>query len=47
MKLNGNSSGAAQALGKENFFLNFMLGGLSGCIGKTVVAPTERIKLIM
>merc|ERR1712110_587224 len=32
---------------KENFFLNFMLGGLSGCIGKTVVAPTERIKLIM
>ena len=40
------ASGALQP-GKENFFLNFMLGGLSGCIGKTVVAPTERIKLIL
>lgn len=32
---------------KENFVINFMLGGLSGAIAKTFVAPTERIKLVL
>jgi len=32
---------------KENFVLNFFLGGLSAIIAKTTVAPTERIKLIL
>jgi len=32
---------------KENFAVNFILGGLSGSIAKTFVAPTERIKLVL
>jgi hypothetical protein len=32
---------------KENFVTNFLIGGLSGSIAKTAVAPTERIKLIL
>lgn len=36
----------SQATG-SGFFLNFVLGGVAGCISKTMVAPTERIKLIM
>merc|ERR1712072_303283 len=48
MKLNVNTASTTLAAPqKENFLLNFMLGGVSGCVGKTIVAPTERIKLIM
>ena len=32
---------------KENFLVNFLLGGVSAVIAKTAVAPTERIKLIL
>ncbi len=32
---------------KENFLINFFLGGISATIAKTTVAPTERIKLIL
>jgi len=32
---------------KENFLVNFLLGGVSAVIAKTSVAPTERIKLIL
>ena len=32
---------------KENFYINFMLGGVSGTISKTVVAPIERVKLLL
>jgi len=34
-------------MSQENFFLNFMLGGISGVIAKTICAPIERVKLIM
>lgn len=48
MKLNVNTTNNTMTTPtKDNFLLNFMLGGMSGCIGKTIVAPTERIKLIM
>lgn len=32
---------------EENFFVNFILGGLSATISKTATAPMERIKLIL
>lgn len=32
---------------KLTFFENFMLGGTSGAISKTVIAPLERIKLLL
>jgi len=32
---------------KDNFAVNFMLGGISGGISKTVVAPIERVKLLL
>lgn len=34
-------------MSQDNFFLNFMLGGISGVIAKTICAPIERVKLIM
>ena len=40
-------SATNKATKKENFLLNFMLGGFSACIAKTTVAPSERIKLIL
>ena len=30
-----------------NFMVDFMLGGVSGGISKTVVAPIERVKLLL
>lgn len=32
---------------KENFMINFCLGGVAGGISKTVVAPIERVKLLL
>lgn len=32
---------------KENFMVNFLLGGMSAAISKTATAPIERIKLIL
>ena len=31
----------------NDFFVNFMLGGVSGGISKTIVAPIERVKLLL
>jgi len=30
-----------------NFMIDFMLGGVSAAVSKTVVAPIERVKLLM
>lgn len=32
---------------KDNFVINFMLGGVAGGISKTCVAPIERVKLLL
>merc|ERR1711937_252318 len=31
----------------NDFLVNFMLGGVSGGISKTIVAPIERVKLLL
>ena len=30
-----------------NFYVDFMIGGVSAAVSKTLVAPIERIKLIL
>jgi len=30
-----------------NFFLDFLLGGVSAAVSKTAVAPIERVKLLL
>jgi solute carrier family 25 (adenine nucleotide translocator) protein 4/5/6/31 len=30
-----------------NFFKDFMIGGVSAAVSKTVVAPIERVKLLL
>ena len=30
-----------------NFFMDFMIGGVSAGVSKTVVAPIERVKLLL
>ena len=32
---------------KRNFALDFLLGGVSAAISKTLVAPIERVKLLL
>jgi hypothetical protein len=32
---------------KSNLFLDFMSGGISGVISKTICAPIERVKLLI
>ena len=32
---------------KKNFFVDFMAGGISAAVSKTVVAPIERVKLLL
>jgi len=32
---------------EQSPFINFMAGGISGVISKTVCAPMERVKLLM
>ena len=32
---------------KKSFWTSFMLGGLSGTISKTIVAPLERVKILL
>ena len=32
---------------RSNIFFDFMSGGISGVISKTICAPIERVKLIM
>jgi solute carrier family 25 (adenine nucleotide translocator) protein 4/5/6/31 len=31
----------------DNFFLDFTMAGISACVSKTIMAPMERVKLIM
>jgi solute carrier family 25 (adenine nucleotide translocator) protein 4/5/6/31 len=30
-----------------NFYIDFLIGGISAAVSKTLVAPIERIKLIL
>ena len=32
---------------EKSFWTDFLIGGISGAIGKTVVAPAERVKLLL
>lgn len=32
---------------KKSFFVDFMTGGISAAVSKTVVAPIERVKLLL
>ena len=32
---------------KKNFLVDFMIGGVSAAVSKTVVAPIERVKLLL
>jgi len=32
---------------KKNFFVDFMAGGVSAAVSKTIVAPIERVKLLL
>ena len=32
---------------QKSFWTDFLIGGVSGAIGKTVVAPAERVKLLL
>ena len=41
------SSSKSNGMLKKSFLLDFMLGGISGAIGKTIVAPAERVKLLL
>ena len=31
----------------QNYIIDFMLGGVSGVLSKTICAPIERVKLLM
>jgi solute carrier family 25 (adenine nucleotide translocator) protein 4/5/6/31 len=31
----------------SNFLLDFMMGGVSAAVSKTIVAPIERVKLLL
>eukprot|EP00922_Rhytidocystis_sp_ex-Travisia-forbesii_P006053 GHVS01008781.1.p1 GENE.GHVS01008781.1~~GHVS01008781.1.p1 ORF type:complete len:389 (+),score=67.54 GHVS01008781.1:113-1168(+) len=42
-----SSSSPPSAPAQSNFLLNFMLGGIAGGVSKTVVAPLERVKLLL
>ena len=37
----------AEAPKKKNFLLDFMIGGVSAAVSKTLVAPIERVKLLL
>jgi len=41
----GKEKGKEQ--GKANFFIDFALGGVAAVISKTLVAPIERVKLLL
>jgi len=32
---------------KTNFMLDFMMGGVSAAVSKTMVAPIERVKMLL
>lgn len=33
--------------GKSSFLTNFLAGGISAAVSKTIVAPIERVKLLL
>lgn len=37
----------AEAPKKKNFLVDFMIGGVSAAVSKTLVAPIERVKLLL
>ena len=41
------SAQAPKVQKKKNFFLDFMIGGVSAAVSKTAVAPIERVKLLL
>jgi len=41
------SSDPASINNNKIFFINFFAGGISGIISKTIMAPVERVKLLM
>ena len=46
MSNQGNTSKSSMKL-QKSFWTSFMLGGLSGTISKTIVAPLERVKILL
>jgi len=40
-------SDKAKAKPKKNFMIDFLVGGVSAAVSKTVVAPIERVKLLL
>lgn len=34
-------------MGEKNFVTDFLIGGVSAAVSKTVVAPIERVKLLL
>lgn len=44
MSHGGSSSSGS---GAKNFVRDFMMGGISGAVAKTVAAPVERVKLLI
>lgn len=41
------NKGKAQYTGSQQFFLNFLMGGVAGSIAKTGSAPIERVKILI
>jgi solute carrier family 25 (adenine nucleotide translocator) protein 4/5/6/31 len=39
--------GSSNKSGTSNFVRDFMMGGISGAVAKTVAAPVERVKLLI
>ena len=46
-KMHGAPAKSSQDQGTMKFLRDFMLGGTSGAIAKTLAAPIERVKLLL
>jgi solute carrier family 25 (adenine nucleotide translocator) protein 4/5/6/31 len=40
-------SEAKKAPAKKNFLVDFLAGGISAAVSKTIVAPIERVKMLL
>jgi solute carrier family 25 (adenine nucleotide translocator) protein 4/5/6/31 len=47
MAHHGGSSSSSSGSGWNKIFKDFILGGTSGAIAKTIAAPIERVKLLL